>query len=144
MLTRSVVAALCGALAVAGLPGQGEYRDYVEPYRGYDLQETFAEVPQWAAEPSELLDDEEDSKPHFPHPGKKEPPVDDKTIYQALKEDSRCALSCATVAMSNARRIQVHSSLQARQLHGGYHEGFERLVREVRSLPNNVRFDQIV
>lgn len=102
MLTRSVVAVVCGALAVAALPGSVEFErtvaDLYEPEYGF--QETFEE-PQWyddAIDEFVSVDVEDPPRhppvPHFPHHGDHGhhgPDVANKTIYQALKEDTRYA-----------------------------------------------------
>lgn len=99
MLTRSFVAVLCGALAVAALPGHDQYYPDEGP-----------EGDQWVAR----LDKPRPGTPKFPFPPRPaddqpppppppgappthppgapphHPKVDDKTIFQALGEDDRC------------------------------------------------------
>lgn len=100
MLTRSVVAVLCGALTVAALPGVAELnpvQQIAELFEDYAFQETFDE-PQWLDDglgDFVAVDVDDHPKhppiPHLPHHGghSEKPSVENKTIYQALKEDTR-------------------------------------------------------
>ena len=93
MLTRSLVAALCGALAVTASPGRAQY---------YPYEELVADRPgeQWVAKldkphpgsprlPSPPGAPHHPPPPRDPHHGPHHPKVDDKTIYQALEDDDR-------------------------------------------------------
>ena len=128
MLTRSVAAVLCGALAVAALPGTAEQVQIVEPWDSYAFQETL-EGPQWSDEasdevvvPEEFLYDPpsrvphdggaevvvDDEHPYYPapprvphHGGHGEHGFENKTIYQALKEDTRYASTGKCVGIVN-------------------------------------------
>ena len=130
MLTRSVVALVCGALAVTAFRGaEREYprEDDNALYRGYDGQETFRDS-QWFAGADERLsgyDDEPPKHPPFPpkphpppHHGPHDPEVANKTIYQALKEDSRyvlCLHYLGITDLSSASLVCSSSSITQRR-----------------------------
>ena len=91
MLTRSFVAVLCGALAVAASPGvYYPYEEYADPageqwvarldkpHPGSPWQPNHPEPPHPPPHP-----------PRDPHHAPHHPKVDDKTIFQALEDDDR-------------------------------------------------------
>ncbi len=92
MLKGSLVAILCGALAVAGLGPRDEYFPYE-----VDNEYPTGERHQWAAHINspQSLDDHPKRPPLPPHPHipwhhpPKDPKADTKAVYQALSEDSR-------------------------------------------------------
>lgn len=94
MLTRSLLALLCGALAaVSAYPRQNEEHVCEDRDERAFVRNMYDSEAQWVAKSRPGIPIEfpvPGRRPKLPHHPHKRPDISHKTIYQALKDDERC------------------------------------------------------